>query len=188
MSLFAYSYIKVKKNVILGMQNRIVLLLGGNLGDREMILRRCISLLTENVGTMAAISGLYISEPWGFQEDVPHFWNCVVILDSDLTAKEVLVSTQRIEKELGRTNKGGEVYQSRFIDIDLLFFNDEIIRENDLEVPHKGIPHRRFVLEPLNELLADFRHPVFHKRIDELLHECTDHSNVYCEKMLTDEL
>jgi 2-amino-4-hydroxy-6-hydroxymethyldihydropteridine diphosphokinase len=170
------------------MQNRIVLLLGGNLGDREMILKLCVKSLTESVGDIVAVSGLYISEPWGFNCEVPDFWNCVLILDSALNPFEVLKQTQQIEKELGRTHKGGYEYRSRIIDIDLLFFNDDIIREKDLEVPHHGIPHRRFVLEPLNELLTDFRHPVLHKRIDELLNECTDHSNVYCEKMLTDEL
>ena len=76
------------------MQNRIVLLLGGNLGDREMILKLCVKSLTESVGDIVAVSGLYISEPWGFNCEVPDFWNCVLILDSALNPFEVLKQTQ----------------------------------------------------------------------------------------------
>jgi 2-amino-4-hydroxy-6-hydroxymethyldihydropteridine diphosphokinase len=160
------------------MQNRLVLLLGGNLGCRDVVLDLCLTKLRSCVGGINRISGFYETAPWGFDDTVPVFWNCVVMMNTVARPFQVLSITQEIEKELGRTHKAAEIYMSRIIDIDILFFNDDIIESPDLIVPHKGIAERRFVLVPLNEIVSDYIHPVLKKSIRSLLEECKDLSEV----------
>ncbi|PID93274.1 MAG: 2-amino-4-hydroxy-6-hydroxymethyldihydropteridine diphosphokinase [Bacteroidetes bacterium] len=160
------------------MENRVVLLLGGNLGERSLILEQCLAQLVSQVGTIEALSGVYETEPWGFKSDVPPFWNCVVVLLTAKGAREVLARTQRIERDLGRTDKATAHYHSRTLDIDILFYNNVIYEEEDLVIPHKGIPARRFVLVPLQELMPDFVHPKLHKTITQLLGLCEDRMKV----------
>ncbi len=160
------------------MQNRLVLLLGGNLGCRDVVLDLCLTKLRSCVGGIDRISGFYESEPWGFADTVPLFWNCIVMMNTTASPFQVLSITQEIEKELGRTHKATELYMSRIIDIDILFFNEDIIESPELMIPHTGIAERRFVLVPLNEIASDYIHPVLKKSISSLLEECEDYSGV----------
>ncbi|MEO7536374.1 MAG: 2-amino-4-hydroxy-6-hydroxymethyldihydropteridine diphosphokinase, partial [Ferruginibacter sp.] len=120
-------------------------------------------------------SGIYRTAAWG-NTDQPDFLNQVIIADTKLNASETLQQILSIEKLMGRIRTTRNA--PRTIDIDILFFNKEIISEKNLTVPHPEIPNRRFVLVPLNELSPDLRHPVLNKSIHVLLAECADPLNV----------
>ncbi|NCD40499.1 MAG: 2-amino-4-hydroxy-6-hydroxymethyldihydropteridine diphosphokinase [Bacteroidia bacterium] len=156
------------------MQNRVVVLLGGNLGDRSVTLQHSRMELETELGTILMKSGIYESAPWGFDTVVPNFYNQVLVIETVLSPRQVLKKTQEIECALGRVRSLGKGYQSRSIDIDILFYNDWIVKENALTLPHARIASRRFVLVPLAEVLPDFLHPELHCTITALLNQCND--------------
>ena len=155
---------------------KLYLLLGGNLGDKETIFSDVKRLLKEKVGEITARSNIYETEPWGFEsEDM--FWNQALEISTSLSPLEVLCETQQSEAELGRIRKSDR-YDSRMIDIDILFFDNQIIELENLTVPHPRILERKFVLMPLAEIAPTFIHPIFQKTIGQLLLECTDNLRV----------
>lgn len=131
----------------------IYLSLGSNLGDKEGNILRAYALIEERIGHIVRKSSLHRTEPWGF-ESSNDFLNSVIAIETSLTPRELLTETQRIEREIGRTAKtsadGG--YQDRLIDIDILMYNDIIIDEPDLQIPHPLMNQRDFVLNPLKEI------------------------------------
>jgi len=150
----------------------LYILLGGNLGDKKSVFAQARTILENTVGKIAAQSALYETEPWGFDsEDL--FWNQVLEISTVLSPDEVLQQTQKTETELGRIRKVNQ-YDSRIIDIDILFYGDRIINQANLIIPHPRIQDRKFTLIPLGEIAPDFIHPVFQKNIRQLLEECTD--------------
>lgn len=151
---------------------RLYVLLGGNLGDKRKIFSEALINLQNLVGDITAQSAVYETEPWGF-ESTDLFWNQVLEIATSLTPEEVLQKTQQTELELGRIRKSSQ-YDSRIIDIDILFYGEEIIELPDLIVPHPRIQERKFALVPLNEIAPDLKHPVFQKTITQLLAECND--------------
>ncbi len=151
---------------------KLFLLLGGNLGDKEQIFLNARIRLEEELGTIIQTSSVFETEPWGFQSD-DLFWNQVIVIETGLPPLEILKKTKVIELELGRVRKA-ERYCSRSIDIDILFYDDLVLREPQLELPHPRIIGRRFVLEPLAEIAPDLLHPVFCQTIIELLENCPD--------------
>jgi len=153
--------------------NSITILLGGNIGNTQQYIVDAEKLLIERIGPIQNSSSIYESEPWGFESE-QWFLNKTIILHSQLQAVKVLEICQEIEKLLGREKKNTLVYESRPMDIDILFFNDEIITEPNLIVPHPKMHLRRFTLMPLQEILNDFSHPIINKNIGELLNECED--------------
>ena len=154
----------------------LYLLLGGNLGDKSLIFKEAIMLLNELVGKIIYRSHIYETEPWGFiSSDL--FWNQVLELSVSISPQEVLILIQQIEHQLGRTRQSQQ-YDSRIIDIDILFYGDQIISLDNLTIPHPRIQDRKFVLVPLNEIVPELMHPVFQKSIGQLLIECTDHLRV----------
>jgi 2-amino-4-hydroxy-6-hydroxymethyldihydropteridine diphosphokinase len=129
--------------------------------------------LKKEVGKLTAKSSLYTSEAWGFRsEDL--FVNAVVKLQTNKPAQEVLRLVLEIETHLGRTRKKLKGYQSRTIDIDILFYDNQIITEENLVIPHPRLHQRRFTLEPLHQIAPDLFHPVLKKSVAELLDICTD--------------
>ncbi|MFA5328644.1 MAG: 2-amino-4-hydroxy-6-hydroxymethyldihydropteridine diphosphokinase [Prolixibacteraceae bacterium] len=154
----------------------VYLLLGGNLGDKQTIFSQTRTLLAEETGEIQVKSAVYETEPWGFQSD-DVFWNQVIKLNTRFSPEEILTKTQQIEQKLGRIRKENQ-YDSRIIDIDILFYGDEIMQEEKLIVPHPRIQERKFALVPLNEIAPDLIHPVFQKSIQKLLDECTDQLKV----------
>lgn len=155
---------------------KLFLLLGGNLGNKEQIFSDARTRLQEELGPIQELSSVYETEPWGFEsEDL--FWNQVVVIETQLDPVAVLKCTKAIELELGRIRKAAR-YTSRLIDIDLLFYDDLVFHEPNLELPHPRMIDRRFVLEPLTEVAADFVHPVFKQRIIDLLEDCSDELEV----------
>jgi 2-amino-4-hydroxy-6-hydroxymethyldihydropteridine diphosphokinase len=132
--------------------------IGSNLGNREENLRRAIELLHERVGECIACSSVYRSAPQGFMSE-NEFANIVAVCQSDYSPEEVLVITQQIEREMGRTEKSiNGVYHDRVIDIDLLQArgneaNEEIRRSGEsLTLPHPRMQERDFVMIPLHEV------------------------------------
>ena len=139
--------------------------LGSNLGDREDNLRRAIELLKQKM-KLVKISTLYESEPM-YVKDQPWFVNCVAEFETKLTPKELLDYLREIERKLGRQESGR--YGPRSIDLDILFYGNEVVEEDDLKIPHPRIQERRFVLVPLEEIDPDYIHPVYRSSIATLL-------------------
>ncbi|MBI9055347.1 MAG: 2-amino-4-hydroxy-6-hydroxymethyldihydropteridine diphosphokinase [Bacteroidales bacterium] len=156
--------------------NQVYLLIGGNLNNRLELLAQAKESIVKDIGSCIMESSVYESEPWGFLSD-QNFLNQVLILNTKLEPIEVLNESQKIENKLGRLRKSTN-YSSRTMDIDLLFYNNEIINNPRLTVPHEHLYKRRFTLEPLVELTPDFMHPVFEKSLAKLLIECSDKSVV----------
>ncbi len=155
---------------------KLYLLLGGNLGDKKKIFYEARTALKNQVGKITAQSDIYETEPWGF-ESADLFWNQILEIATNLSPEEVLRQTQQIEIELGRIRKLSQ-YSSRIIDIDILFYGEEIIQLPNLVIPHPRVQERKFALVPLNEIAPDLKHPVFQKTISQLLTECTDQLRV----------
>ncbi len=155
-------------------KNLAYLLLGGNQGNIQNIFTRAIDMLGVSAGCIQDISPLYKTEPWGFQsKDV--FLNQVITIKTDLSPKKLLKEVLVVEEKLGRTReKNSNGYQSRPIDIDILFYNDERIKHKDLIVPHPKLHLRNFTLAPLNDIAPGLKHPVLNKTISELFHACDD--------------
>ena len=147
------------------MNKRAYLSLGSNTGDRAKNLHEAITRLSQ-VGKVVAVSSFYETEPVEFTSQ-PWFLNCAVGIDTDKTPNELLQAALAIEQAMGRkrTQKKGP----RNIDIDILLFEDEVVDEKGLKVPHPGLTSRRFVLEPLAEIAAEARHPALKKTVLELL-------------------
>ena len=152
--------------------DKLVILLGSNIGNKKVLLLRAKQLLEAQLGKCLQISSLYESEAWGFKSENT-FLNQVLSFETKLNPKKVLQIGLEIEKELGRIKKNGS-YISRTIDVDILFYGDKIIDEIDLEIPHPRLHLRRFTLVPLAELMPNFVHPKLKKTINELLLSCQD--------------
>jgi 2-amino-4-hydroxy-6-hydroxymethyldihydropteridine diphosphokinase len=151
--------------------NEAFLLIGGNMGDRLDYLSKAAISISESCGVIARASSIYETAAWG-KEDQSAFLNQVLKLKTKLDPKGLLRALLEIEHQLGRERIGK--YGPRVIDLDILFFNDEVVREEGLTIPHPQMQNRRFVLEPLNEIAPEKMHPVLQKKIAQLLAECPD--------------
>jgi 2-amino-4-hydroxy-6-hydroxymethyldihydropteridine diphosphokinase len=142
-----------------------------------LFLQKAEQKVADTIGRIRKLSLVYESEPWGFQAK-QYFLNRVALVETELSAKEVLKKILSIETEMGRQRLSNG-YSSRQIDIDILYFNEMIIEQPDLIVPHPGIPGRRFVLLPLVEVAGQFIHPVFGQSNAALLEKCSDKLKVW---------
>lgn len=146
----------------------VYLSLGSNKGDRIGYVQQAASLLGADEGiSIVRTSAFYESEPWNMNTK-NWFVNAVVEAKTKYSPQELLEVCQRIEKQLGRTSEEKNQYQDRTIDIDILFYNKDIINEENLIIPHKYVHLRAFTLVPMMELNSDFVHPVLHKNIIEM--------------------
>lgn len=144
--------------------------LGTNLGNKEENLRAAMELIEEQIGDIVSQSALYASEPWGFASE-NSFLNNVVAVKTTMTPEEILETTQHIERTLGRTRKSvNGQYTDRLIDIDILFYDEEVTNTSRLTLPHPLLHRRLFVLEPLNQIAPTLIHPVLKKDISTLYH------------------
>jgi len=155
---------------------RIFIGIGTNLGDREVNLKKAVMLIEEHMGPVKIASSVYETEPWGFQSK-NNFLNMVVEAETRLSPSGLLGRALMIESLLGRLREG-KAYKSRIIDIDILLYNNRIIKKKVLVIPHPLMHERKFVLVPLCEIAGNLIHPVFGKSIRELLEACPDKSKV----------
>jgi 2-amino-4-hydroxy-6-hydroxymethyldihydropteridine diphosphokinase len=157
-------------------RNTAYLLLGSNLGDREEVLRQAIAQIAKEIGSIDAQSSIYETEPWG-NINQPGFLNLALKVNTKLSAMQVLEKALAIEKQLGRVRL--ERWGSRIIDIDIIFYNADVIRiEDQLSIPHPEMQNRKFVLEPLCEIAPEFLHPLLNRTVKELFESLTDKSLV----------
>lgn len=146
----------------------VYLSLGSNKGDRIGYVQQAASLLGSDEGiTIVRTSAFYETEPWNMNTKT-WFVNAIVEVKTKYSPKELLDVCQRIEKQLGREHKDTNDYEDRTIDIDILFYNKDVINEDNLTIPHKYVHLRAFTLVPMMELNSDFEHPVLHKTIAEM--------------------
>lgn len=144
------------------------LALGTNIGNKRRNMITAAALLAERVGDVLALSGFYETEPWGFQSDNA-FLNAALQLETSLPPLELLKATQQIEIEMGRTQKSNGAYHDRIIDIDILLYDDLVLRTPELTLPHPLMHERRFVMEPLAEIAPNLVHPVLKKTVIEII-------------------
>ena len=154
----------------------LILLLGTNLGNREHHLDNARSQLCKRVGSITKKSSIYQTASWGIKEQ-PDFLNQALMIEATIPPYDVLKQILTIENQMGRI-RSEKKYISRTIDIDIIFFDRCIVDEPGLNIPHPKLTERRFVLEPLAELIPDFVHPILGKDMKELLRECLDPSDV----------
>lgn len=157
----------------------VFLILGGNQGNRAEIISSAINLVTKKIGEKKALSALYESESWGFLSEP--FINQVIILETTLSPEEVLMETQQIENQLGRTRNSAS-YEARTIDIDLLYYDSVVMNGLKLILPHPRMTERRFVLVPLAEAAPDWIDPISQKSMAQLLEVCSDKGKVWLYK------
>ena len=136
--------------------NTVYILTGGNIGERLINLEKAQKYLEDKIGKIERSSLIYETAAWG-NNDQPDFYNQVHVIRTKLTAEEIMQNILKIEEKMGRIRTFKNA--ARLIDIDILFFNKEIINNPGLIIPHTEIANRRFVLEPLNELSPHMIHP-----------------------------
>lgn len=155
----------------------VFLALGSNIGDRENNLRTALCKLSgKKVFSPQVVSSLYETEAQ-YVTDQPDFLNMVLRGSTELEPLQLLTECKRVEQEMGR-NFDEKRYGPRIIDIDILFYDAKMIKDKQLTVPHPGIAARRFVLEPLAEIAAEFVHPQLRLRIGDLLVRCQNGGKV----------
>lgn len=158
-------------------QAEVYILLGGNLGDVSenfVFALRKINVL----GEIKKKSAIYSSEPWGMQSK-NSFLNQAILLHTHIQPAELLKELKHIEQNFERfTSPTKDVYLDRHLDLDILFYDNQVISLKLLHVPHPKLHERKFTLQPLSEIASEFTHPVMDKTIKELLEMCNDNSEV----------
>ena len=143
--------------------------MGTNLGKKKENLLQAIRLIEERIGRVTSLSSFYETPPWGFESENT-FLNAALCVETSRQPLEVLHLTQNIEKEMGRTYKSsGGIYHDRIIDIDLLMYDEMILHTAELTLPHPLMTHRDFVMKPLVEIAGEVIHPVWKKKLSQLL-------------------
>ena len=147
--------------------------LGTNIGNRRGNMVKAAALLAERVGDILALSGFMETEPWGFESE-NLFLNAAIKMETPLTPDELLSATQAIEREMGREKKSDGTYHDRVIDIDILLYDNRVIEQPSLIVPHPLMQERLFVMAPLAEIAPFERHPLLGRTFMELADSLRD--------------
>jgi 2-amino-4-hydroxy-6-hydroxymethyldihydropteridine diphosphokinase len=155
--------------------NKAYLLTGGNEGDRFLHMKQARANIEHICGQLLMVSSLYETAAWG-KTDQSDFLNQILLVETNFGPEALLNAILSIEERGGR--KRTVKNAPRTIDIDILFYNNLVLEKPGLSIPHPRIADRRFVLEPLDEISPDFKHPVLKKTIHQLLLECKDELGV----------
>jgi deoxyguanosine kinase len=157
------------------MQQKVVLSLGSNQGNRLDNIEKCIQFIHEEIGFITFVSHLYETPSWGFESDA--FYNCALLINTHLSAEKIYKKIVSIEKKLGRVKKVTNQYEARVIDVDIIAIEEEVFQSDSLSIPHQQMQNRLFVLLPMNDLNLQWKHPILQKSIKELIEDCPDKSN-----------
>lgn len=152
------------------------LALGSNQGNKLQHLQKAVDFLFEKVGKVTQISNIYKTPAWGFEGE--DFLNCCLAIKSRFTSESLLKKLLDIEILVGRTPKTKSSYENRIIDIDIIFYGNDIVEKQNLQLPHPKLVERNFVLFPLKDIAWNFEHPVLKKTIHNLVEESKDLSSI----------
>ena len=155
--------------------NIVYLQLGSNIGERDKMLFISAKSISEDIGRIYMYSKVYESTPWRV-DGQENYLNQIVAIQTLFSAQETLDKILKIENRLGRIRI--EKWGERLIDIDIIFFNNDIIETPNLCIPHKHMHERNFVLEPLMEIAPNLVHPKYNKTVSELFNESKDMEKV----------
>jgi 2-amino-4-hydroxy-6-hydroxymethyldihydropteridine diphosphokinase len=155
---------------------KVFLCLGSNIGERTENLKEAKKMIAELIGRILTESGLYETEPWGFESE-NDFLNMVLCVETGLSPSGLMGRILMIESKLGRIRCETR-YSSRSMDIDILLYGEEVYADEAINIPHPRLHERRFVLVPLSDIAPGFIHPVIKKSIKTLLEICSDQSRV----------
>lgn len=158
------------------MLQKVVLGLGSNAGNRFLNIKKAAGLLhfLKQIDILA-VSAVYETEPWGFKNQ-NNFLNCVIVILCRCSPEKLLEDLKKIEKQTGRIKR--EKWKEREIDIDILFFGNEVYKSGTLKIPHPQLHYRNFVLKPMAELMPGFVHPEFKETISELIKSSGDNGKI----------
>ncbi|NNE32506.1 MAG: 2-amino-4-hydroxy-6-hydroxymethyldihydropteridine diphosphokinase [Winogradskyella sp.] len=152
----------------------VYIALGSNKGHKLQFLQSAVNAIFNRIGIIDKISRVYETPAYGFEGD--NFYNACIKVDTELKPKKILKVLQIIEAELGRVKTNSEAYESREIDLDILFYNSEVFEEKTLIIPHPELHNRKFVLQPLCDIAKDFEHPTLKMSIEKLNEKSLDNS------------
>ncbi|MEP7263856.1 MAG: 2-amino-4-hydroxy-6-hydroxymethyldihydropteridine diphosphokinase [Bacteroidota bacterium] len=155
--------------------NEVVIMLGSNMGDRQHHLHTANNLIASSAGSIKLQSKIYETASWG-DTSQQSFYNQAIRISTDLAALDLLHLLLGIENQMGR--KRNRKWEPRIIDLDIIYYNTDVIKTAELTIPHPLLQERRFVLVPLAEIVPSFIHPVLHKDTLTLLAECMDDGSV----------
>ena len=159
--------------------NRVVFLsLGSNLGNSDEILRNAIVEIEDCLECNVVVSPIYTSEPWGFESE-NMFLNCCIRVETEIDAFDLLKTLQVIEKKFLREKSPNSVqYEDRTLDIDIIYFGDELINTESLVVPHPKMYDRNFVVLPLNDISPFWLDPDLKLTVGQLVVRCSDEHKI----------
>jgi len=161
-------------------KQKVFLQLGSNIGDRVCYLNLAKRFIVDEIGSVKNESRIYESAPWGVSSQ-DYYLNEIIEVNTVDDPYTVLKKILNIEKKIGRVRK--KKWSSRIIDIDIIFYDNFIINNKNLTIPHEYMHKRNFVLFPLNEIAADFLHPIFKKTVNKLMLKCTDKNEIKVYKI-----
>ena len=161
--------------------SKIYLSIGSNKGNRYSQIKEALKLIREDLGEIISISKIYETKSWGFESE--KFLNLCIAIKSELSPDKLLFSINSIEEKIGRKRDLKKV-NAREIDIDIIFYSNKIVNQEELIIPHPRLELRNFVLVPLSEIASDFVHPILLKSVKELL-ECSNDDNIPIKTSLT---
>lgn len=147
--------------------------MGGNHSTTKLLFDRAVSSMNDKLGRIIRVGSIYKSDPWGYESEF-EFLNQLVELHTHLDAQVLLEKIKKLEIELGREKLDNRSYSDRKIDLDILYFGQQVINQSDIHIPHPRLHLRKFALEPLVELIPHFEHPLLKKTNSTLLQDCTD--------------
>ena len=150
--------------------------LGSNQGDRYFYLQEAVHAIFTKIGSVQKISPVYETTSWGFEAS--NFLNAVLLVQTHLSAEQVLKNLLKIENKLGRTRTKIDSYESRIIDLDIIYFDDAVIATKALQVPHLNLHKRKFVLKPLCDIAPDIVHPSTRQTSIQMLSSCEDETKI----------
>ncbi|WP_339628479.1 2-amino-4-hydroxy-6-hydroxymethyldihydropteridine diphosphokinase [uncultured Maribacter sp.] len=158
----------------MGLYKTAYLSIGSNLGNRGLLLQKAIFEIGRKAGEIRQVSAIYETPSWGFEAE--DFLNACLEIQTLLTPEKLLTTILEIEANFGRLRNNSEGYQSRTLDIDIIYYEKEIIKTQSLTIPHPKLQERKFILKPLADISPQFYHPIFNKDTRNLLQECKDKS------------